>query len=161
MPLPSDAEAVYVMSRDPAFLEHVSTVDEATQSAYSLEDAKAHLAELEAYNRTGAPGWAIILDSNLVGIVRTRPGSEAGLLEVGYSVAKSHQGKGIASEALRLIQRYTQDSMQQVGLEAFCHPNNAASQRVLERCDFLGPKISEDRRMRYVWAAASPLPTLL
>lgn len=53
----------------------------------------------------------------------------------GYVIARDSWGKGYATEAVRAIQQAAAD----LGLErvhACCHPNHAASRRVLEKCGF-------------------------
>ena len=60
---------------------------------------------------------------------------EAGAVEVGYGLAESVRGRGLATEALLAVLALTADnSVQQV--VAMTDPDNGASQRVLERCGF-------------------------
>jgi [ribosomal protein S5]-alanine N-acetyltransferase len=55
--------------------------------------------------------------------------------ETGYVLARSHWGKGYATEALKgLIPVARQVGIRQ--LCAFCHPKQLASCRVLEKCEF-------------------------
>ncbi len=163
-PESADAAAVYEFARDSEFLRYVSTVPEATRAEYTIQDTEAHLQELAEYNRAGAPGWIIELAGAVVGIMRTRPATTADggqAFEIGYSIAATHQNQGLATEALGVVQLHWAEAFQGIPLEAFCHPDNLASRRVLLRCGFRGPQNCSDGRMRYNWAASSPLPTLL
>lgn len=57
--------------------------------------------------------------------------------EVGYSVIRAFRGRGIATEALRVLlgEAFEQAALKR--LHAYCVPENAASRRVLEHAGFV------------------------
>jgi RimJ/RimL family protein N-acetyltransferase len=56
---------------------------------------------------------------------------------VGYWLAPSHRGRGIATRATRLIARWGFSQLGLGRLELTCGPDNGASQRVAERVGFV------------------------
>ena len=61
--------------------------------------------------------------------------SPEGEVEVGYGLAESVQGQGLATEALRGVIAHARDRGVRT-IMALTDPDNRASQRVLEHCDF-------------------------
>jgi ribosomal-protein-alanine N-acetyltransferase len=57
-------------------------------------------------------------------------------LEVGYIVARSQWGKGLASEAMRAVVRHCIDALRTHRIEAMIAPENAASRRLAEGLGF-------------------------
>jgi ribosomal-protein-alanine N-acetyltransferase len=53
--------------------------------------------------------------------------------EIAFNVARSRWGRGIASEAARLVLRYSFEHFGLNRVEATCMPGNTASRRVLEK----------------------------
>jgi RimJ/RimL family protein N-acetyltransferase len=56
---------------------------------------------------------------------------------VSFWVAPEARGKGVATQALWLLAGWVFGSLGLVRLELFTEPENAASQRVVERCGFV------------------------
>jgi len=56
-----------------------------------------------------------------------------GTLAVGYVLARSHWGRGLASLALRTVVDWALGQAEIWRIEARCHPDNAGSIRVLEK----------------------------
>lgn len=106
---------------------------------YTERDARAYLASLR-----GA-------DANELGFALASPDDESDVLggasihaidlaerraAVGYWLAPRGRGRGVATQATRLLAGW---GFQQLGLERLeltCGPDNHASQRVAERCGF-------------------------
>ncbi len=90
--------------------------------------------------------WAILLreGAQLEGIVflhsLSRHHQRA---EIAFSIARGRWGRGIATEAARLVLRFSFEHFGLNRVEATCMPGNAASRRVLEK---LG--MSREGRMR-------------
>jgi RimJ/RimL family protein N-acetyltransferase len=75
--------------------------------------------------------------------------SPEGEVEVGYGFAESVQGQGLATEALRGVVAHARDRGVRT-IMALTDPDNRASQRVLEHCDFerdLEPEITDEGPM--------------
>jgi len=58
-------------------------------------------------------------------------------LELSYHIYSfEHSGKGLASEAVRLMSGYLFDRLKHNRIRLIIHPDNAASRRVAEKCGF-------------------------
>lgn len=62
---------------------------------------------------------------------------EMGRAAVGYWLAPSARGRGVATHATRLMARWAFEGLGVVRLELTCGPDNERSQRVAERCGFV------------------------
>ena len=56
--------------------------------------------------------------------------------EIGYGILDEFQGKGYATEAVKLALKWAFGHPEITAVEAESDPGNAASQRVLEKCGF-------------------------
>lgn len=65
-------------------------------------------------------------------------------VEVGYGVMTEHEGKGYASEALKAMTQWAFGQKDVVFVEAETASDNAASQRVLEKCGFVPDGTGEE-----------------
>lgn len=57
-------------------------------------------------------------------------------IEIGYFVGEPYWGKGIATEACRLLCSYISEQMEKIRIEARTFQNNKASMRVLQKNGF-------------------------
>src|SRR5262249_9175383 len=57
-------------------------------------------------------------------------------LEIGYALARSHQRKGFAIEAVGALVEYCADRLGVHRVEALIHPDNTASIKLVERLGF-------------------------
>jgi len=78
-------------------------------------------------------------------LFRDRPG---GIVELGYGVAPAARGRGIATRAVRLASQWAISELAAERLEARTDPENAASQKVLERAGYTREGL--ERRSREV-----------
>jgi RimJ/RimL family protein N-acetyltransferase len=56
---------------------------------------------------------------------------------IGYWIGKHYQGKGIATECIKLVVNYTFDELKLEEISAYVFPNNNSSIRVLEKNGFI------------------------
>jgi ribosomal-protein-alanine N-acetyltransferase len=128
-PRPSDADAVFAYASDPEVTLHMDwpTHTDVGQSLAFLEHSETGWADgSEAL-------WAITLtgDDRLVGAISVRPhGHKA---DFGYVLAREQWGRGIATEAARVVidEAFRLPGMTRVW--ATCSIDNVASRRVLEK----------------------------
>ncbi len=83
--------------------------------------------------------WAITLKGNnkLIGFIgHYRIKWEHFRSEIGYMLSPDFQGKGIITEALKLVIDYGFNEMNMHSFEAVIDPKNTASARVLEKNNF-------------------------
>jgi ribosomal-protein-alanine N-acetyltransferase len=73
--------------------------------------------------------------------------------EIGYILAPEYWGKGLASELVPPLSSYCFDQSPAKHLVAFTDPNNAASQRVLQKAGFryMGPRQTADGTSAAFW----------
>lgn len=81
-----------------------------------------------------------------IGLYRLKP--EHDTAEVGYQLHPDHWGRGIMTEALEVVTRYTLGPLGFHRIEAITDPRNIASRRLLERCGYALEGIT---RESYVW----------
>ncbi|SDH93329.1 GNAT family N-acetyltransferase [Pseudomonas abietaniphila] len=137
--LRTDIEALLAFeTQNRAWFE--SHIDARAPSFYSVEGVTEHI---DGYLSDFARGvWHpfVIEDSsgrivgraNLKGIDTT-----ARLAEVGYRIAQSACGQGLATHALEHLIGQAQTRWALTQLVAYVFPENAGSTKVLERCGFL------------------------
>jgi ribosomal-protein-alanine N-acetyltransferase len=107
----------------------------------TIEDALEHIAMIDGKIATNEGiNWAITLkgSSKLIGIIghyRIKP--EHYRAEIGYMILPEYNGKGIVSEAIKVVIKYGFEVMQLHSIEAVIDPENYASAKVLEKNEFV------------------------
>ncbi|MBE3001732.1 GNAT family N-acetyltransferase [Nocardiopsis sp. HNM0947] len=83
--------------------------------------------------------WAVLLDHELVGLAHLRPSAElpGELPEIGWYLAARHGGRGLATEAARVLLRHGLDDLALHSVWALVHVDNAPSLRLAQRLGFL------------------------
>jgi ribosomal-protein-alanine N-acetyltransferase len=79
-------------------------------------------------------GWAIELDGELIGSISLfdlDPDSESA--EIGYSLGSRWWNQGLATEAVRAVIRFAFGEVGLHRIQATCHPDNKASERVMQK----------------------------
>src|SRR5215469_4847594 len=93
--------------------------------------ALSDLKKFESYR------WFISVEREIVGAVSLKNISHSmGYAEIGYGVAASHHGRGIATAAVRLLVEKIFRETDLRRLLAYVHEENIASCRVLEKLGF-------------------------
>ncbi|KAL1543263.1 hypothetical protein AAHA92_20263 [Salvia divinorum] len=109
-----------------------------TWDSYTSRDEALHFL-----NNSAIPHpWyrAICVGDRAVGSISVTPGSgtRSSTAELGYVVAFEHWGKGVATEAVRIVaSTIFQEWPLLQRLEAFVDPDNGGSQKVLEKAGFV------------------------
>ncbi len=133
-PRESDAEAIARYANNPAIARNlISTFP----SPYKLEDAKTWIASCA----TTPPGeLRLVIEVNGVASgaigLHPKPQWSPYLFEMGYWLAQPHWGRGIVSEAVRLVVGHAFDTLDAARVQAFVYDWNPASARVLEKNGF-------------------------
>ena len=105
------------------------------------EEALAHIAKIdEKINASEGINWAITLkgDPKLIGIIghyRIRP--EHFRAEIGYMLLPEYKGKGIMSEAIKVVVNYGFEVLKLHSIEAIIDPKKLASEKVLQKNNFV------------------------
>ncbi len=129
----SDVEAFARYRSDPAVARY-----QGWDAPYPLEQAREFVTTM-ATAQADVPGdWLQIAvaragDGSLVGDCALAPQAhEARTVEIGFTIAPEHQGRGYAREAVSLLLRYLFGQLGKHRVTASCDPRNAPSVRVLE-----------------------------
>jgi RimJ/RimL family protein N-acetyltransferase len=113
------------------------------------EAAARRLVTEFAAAEEGTPGWfqyAVECAGVLIGDVGVCLDGNRMQAEVGFTIARAHQGKGYATEAVRcVLDRVFAAGVRRVSAE--CDARNTASARLLERLGFG----AEGHRRRHTW----------
>jgi RimJ/RimL family protein N-acetyltransferase len=135
----ADAGAIFAACSDPQTTEHLLFPTHQT-----IADTRRFLDGVVAPSYTaGHPGpWAICLSDapdRLIGTAGARPDPAAPhRMEVGYWLARSHWGRGLAVEAVAAVAGYVFASHPEVvRLFGRVFDGNPASRRVLEKAGFV------------------------
>ncbi len=128
-----DAPDVYRYARDREVARHV--LWEAHQSVW---ESRAYVRFLLYQYRNGEPGsWGVVLKETgrVVGTIGYMGYSaDNSMVEVGYSLAREHWGKGLMTEALAAVIAETFRVLKLHRIEAMHFSDNPASGRVMEKC---------------------------
>ena len=105
------------------------------------EEALAHIEMIEdkIVSNIGI-NWAITLKGSpkMIGIIghyKIQP--ENYRSEIGYMILPQYHGKGITSEAVKIVVQYGFDNLQLHSIEAIIDPRNNASEKVLQKNGFV------------------------
>ena len=141
---PDDAAALFAIHSDPQVMRYWSypAWTEMAQAEQKVADIARQRRELDIliWAIADADSDQLIGTSAVFAIDLTQ-----GRAEIGYSVHRDWQGRGMASEALRLILGYLFDELQLRRVEADADPRNTASCRLLEKLGFVREGLLRER----------------
>lgn len=134
---PDDAEIGFLIWRDPEVMRYVGT----GQPNASIEETQAWIGRMSAHHESHGFGfWAVVekKTGRLIGSCGMGYQRDGGPpLEFGYTLARTHWGKGYATEAAAACRRYAFETLRLPELLASVDSRNVASQRVLEKIGFI------------------------
>ncbi|MEU1541270.1 GNAT family N-acetyltransferase [Actinacidiphila glaucinigra] len=143
---PGDAPALAAYRSDPAVARY-----QGWSEPVSREEAAGLVAGFAAAD-PGAPGWfqyavELTATGELIGDIGVRLHDNRMQADLGFTLARAHQGHGYATEAVTaLLDRlFTEGGLHRVSAE--CDARNTASARLLERVGFR----LEGRRPAHSW----------
>jgi RimJ/RimL family protein N-acetyltransferase len=127
--------------------------------------AESWIERYESGRRDGTrEGFAAVEDGTFLGLaLAPRIEREAQTVELGYIVAGPARGRGVATEALRLLTEWAFSSLGAIRIELMISIDNPASRRVAERCGYelegvlrsvyVKPGVREDMEL---WSRIAP-----
>ena len=126
---PGDAEDLYhYLGTDPLMHAYSGWNPYAT-----LEMARETVREMiDHYEEEHIYSWVMDIDDVIVGTIGAYD-YEDGHIEVGFSVVKGWQGRGLATEALKKVLEYLTENEGIPCVTAWCAEENSGSRRVLEK----------------------------
>ncbi len=126
---PEDAEALYErFGRDPEMYRYSGWNPYATWEM-AQETVRGFM---ESYDDDHAYSWVMDVDGVVVGTIGAYDYA-SGRIEVGFSVNRGWQGRGLATEALTKVLHYLTENERISCVTAWCADENAGSRRVLEK----------------------------
>ncbi|SEP95954.1 ribosomal-protein-alanine N-acetyltransferase [Pseudomonas sp. NFACC02] len=135
----TDTEALLAFEKqNRAWFE--SHIDARAPSFYSEQGVAEHI---DGYLSDFARGvWHPFVIEDAVGSIVGRANlkgidTASGVAEVGYRIAQTACGQGLATQALEHLIRQAQTRWALTQLVAYVFPENAGSRKVLERCGFV------------------------
>ena len=104
----------------------------------TLEDEKRFLKLNEAKRKTNFEhNYSILFDEKLVGICGIRIDQHRPWVgEIGYLVDNAHQGQGIATEAVRQLEKIGFDELKLQRIAILMDIRNFASEQVARKCGY-------------------------
>lgn len=132
---PADEPEIYQLRSDENVLKYIDR-----NKAHSAEDARKFIDSiLGGMDQNASFYWAVALKRNnrLIGTIClwnfTEQNQKA---ETGYELLPAFQGKGYMQEALASVLTFGFENLNLSAIQAFTHPKNAASIRLLLRNRF-------------------------
>lgn len=131
----SDIDEVYELRLDKATTRYIPEALAQTRE-HALEHIQAVNKEIAANKSIN---WAITTKDSgeligLIGLVRIKPRNHRA--EIGYILHESNRGRGLMSEALKLILEYAFVTLGFNSVIAVIDPDNLASEKLLKRHGF-------------------------
>jgi ribosomal-protein-alanine N-acetyltransferase len=125
----ADREPFAALNSDPVVMEHFPALMTRADSDALVDRIRSHFA------REGFGLWAIeAKDAPFVGFAGlARPAFMAGVVEIGWRLARPYWGNGYATEAAIGAARWGFGALALEELVSFVVPHNARSQRVMDR----------------------------
>jgi ribosomal-protein-alanine N-acetyltransferase len=118
-----------------------------SQTAWPMEKVEKYIShQLQHWNEHGYGHWAVVLRENgeLVGWNGLEFLPDTNETEVGYLLSGLYWGKGFATESARTVVDFGFANLGLQEIAGLTHPENIASQRVLEKSG-----LSFTRRQKY------------
>lgn len=132
-PSMSDVEIVYRLCQDPS-ISRFTTIPHPYERVHAIEYVERAAADWDS--GMGA-SFVIVSNSNeVIGTISVFRTANSGTAEIGYWVAADARGQGIASRAVRLVSRWSIQTMNLARLQLGTNRENFASQRVAEKAGF-------------------------
>lgn len=131
---PEDVNDIYFQRTDRAMNQYI------LRPAETLEDARNWITRINNFIAANESiNWGIALKDNsaLIGgfcYWNMEPENNKG--EIGFSLHPEHWGKGLMQETMIATLRYGRDVMKLETIEAYTHPENQRSIKLLERNGF-------------------------
>ncbi len=145
----TDAAQVYDACQDPEIQRWTRV-----PSPYSMADAEDFIAATLERWRAGLPSFGIFEPDgrSLLGSIGFVRSPDPGVVELGYWVAPAARGRGVATDAARLVCDWAFEHPEVHRIEWTAYAGNLASRRVARRCGFHFEGVLRSRAQhRGVW----------
>lgn len=127
---PDDAENLYRLDRDPRVMRYIGDGSVGTRASVAAALSRA----TEYYARFPGLGvWPAETGGKFIGWFCLKYVPATVEVEVGYRLLRQAWGHGFATEGARALVRHGFDTLGLYRIIGLTHPDNAASQRVLQK----------------------------
>lgn len=136
----ADLWDLYTLNSDPQVMKYVGRNPAVSQGEVQL-DLTRYLSYYQKSPHLGVWACADKESGALIGLALLKKLEPTDEIEVGYRFHQSYWGKGIATE---VCQALVEHGFNRAGLQkivAITHPDNIASQRVLQKCGLSFEKV--------------------
>lgn len=143
--LARDVDDALAYRNDPELARYLPHIPQ----PFTRADAKEFVARNMNEPWEVLPTFAIVLDERVVGTVNLMIDPSIRTAMLGYTLARAHWGRGLATEAARAVVDWAFSTHDLVEIWASTDPDNVRSRRVMEK---LGMKLSPrdgEREVRY------------
>ena len=127
----SDLQLLFELHSDPEVMKFIRPPEK------KLEETRATMERIFRTNdyEKGIGLWICHekISNNFIGWFVLKPLENTPDIEIGYRLLKKHWGKGFATEMSRILLNYCFDVVKLSKIAAATHPDNKASQHVLEK----------------------------
>jgi RimJ/RimL family protein N-acetyltransferase len=116
---------------------------------YTVADAEKFVSGHQ--NQYRLTNFVIAVNGSLAGVIEFKPGEDvySKRAQLGYWLGEDFWGRGIMTEAIKLITGYTFEHFDLVRIQATVNSNNLASMRVLEKAGFVKEGILKNGIVKY------------
>ena len=130
-----------------ALMEHIDSDELRTAYGEMLDGCRR-----DPENRIWYAPWKMILkeSSQSIGDLCFKGPVKNHAVEIGYGVQPQYEGNGYTTEALQAMTQWAFGQKDIVFVEAETDPDNKASQRVLEKCNFVSEDTMGEEGPRFV-----------
>lgn len=128
---PADVETILTLDSDPVVMRYVIPPRTRPEIEKYVADVLADYDRFPGLGRWLAHERAT---GRFVGIWMLKPLQETEHIEVGYRMFEEFWGRGFATEVARALVRHGFETVRLRQIVGITHPDNAASQHVLEKC---------------------------
>ena len=136
---PEDAEDLYqYLGKDPAMSAYSGWNPYATPEMAQ----ETVLGFIQSYSDPHAYSWVMDIDDVIVGTIGAYDLKDS-QIEVGFSVVRGWQGRGLATAALKTVLAYLTENEGISCVTAWCAQENIASRKVLEKA---GMKLTQEEK---------------
>lgn len=130
-----DVDAIHAIWNDPDVTRYFPP-EHRQRTKEQVSERLSRL--LQRWRERGYGQWAVVLkdDKKLIGYCGLQPLDKTTQVEIFYGFPRQYWGKGFATEAARAALRYAFEEIKLPRVAAVTHPENAASQKVLQKISF-------------------------
>ena len=124
-----DVDDVFGYASDEEFARYLPGVPK----PYTRGDAEKFVARCVKMSWNNRPTFAIVLDETVIGAIEVNIEASRGIASLHYAIARQHWNKGLMSESVRAVIKWSFDTFDLVKVYCWTDVRNVGSWRVMEK----------------------------